>query len=318
MKFKENTLRLYAAPLSDTENEKCKRTIEAIRDALKDLGYTDDQNGIKLLESDTLSYSINMRNKSSLENITIFIQGSYANNTCVRNESDVDIAIIREDVYEYASGERFCESTTNQKDVATNLKNAVERILRIHFPCQVTRGNKSIKVKGNTYRKNADTVPGISLHYFYKTYLNDYSTFLDGMVIYADDGQIIQNFPKQHIFNGKAKNNKTQYYYKRMVRIIKKMRCLMSELGYSCADDVSSFGLESLLWNLPDSCFTKWTCYGFAFEEIVNYLYKNKHYLSVYKEANGIKQLCPTQRDVDAYGLFIDQLYRFFEYDYSS
>ena len=101
MKFKESTLKLYAAPLSETEDIKCKHAIEAIRDALSDLGYTDDQKGISLLENDTLSYSVAMRNKYSTERIHIFIQGSYANNTCVRNESDVDIAVVREDIYEY-------------------------------------------------------------------------------------------------------------------------------------------------------------------------------------------------------------------------
>ena len=155
-----------------------------------------------------------------------------------------------------------------KKNAAVALKNAVERVLRTHFPYQVHRGNKSIKVDGNTYRKNADTVPSVAVHYYYRSHLKDYSTFWDGIVIYADDGQIIRNFPKQHIANGKAKNNQTKYYYKRMVRIIKKMRDLMSDLGYACANNVSSFGLESLLWNLPDSCFTKWTNYGFAFEKL--------------------------------------------------
>ena len=65
MKFKESTLKLYAAPLSSTEDAKCKRAIEAIRDALKDLGYTDDQKDIGLLESDTLSYSITSLDKGT-------------------------------------------------------------------------------------------------------------------------------------------------------------------------------------------------------------------------------------------------------------
>ena len=71
---------------------------------MSDLGYTDDQKGIGLLESDTLSYAVSMRNKYSTERVHIFIQGSYANNTCVRNESDVDIAVVREDIFEYAWG----------------------------------------------------------------------------------------------------------------------------------------------------------------------------------------------------------------------
>jgi hypothetical protein len=318
MKFKESTLKLYAAPLSDTEDAKCKNAIEGIRDALKDLGYTDDQKEITLLESGTLAYAVSMRNKSSTEKIHIFIQGSYANNTCVRNESDVDIAVVREDIYELAFGEKIIWPTTEKKDEAFELKNAVERALRNKFGHQVHRGKKSIKVDGNTYRKQADAVPCLSLHYYYRSQLNDFSSYHEGVVIFADDGSVLENFPKQHIANGKDKNNRTRYYYKKMVRIMKKMRYLMSDNGYSCADSVSSFGVESLLWNLPDTCFTKYSCYGFAFEEIVDYAYKHKAELSNYYEANGIKKLCPTQQDVNNFSAFIDKLHSFFEYDYSS
>ena len=176
MKFKESMLKLYAAPLSETEDAQCKHAIEAIRDALKDLGYTDDQRGVSLLESDTLAYSVSMRNKYSTEKVHIFIQGSYANNTCVRNESDVDIAVMRDDIHESAFGEKFELFTADKKHEATKLKDAVERVLRNNFPYQVKRGNKSIKVNGNTYRKQADTVPCLSMHYYYRSNLKDYLT----------------------------------------------------------------------------------------------------------------------------------------------
>lgn len=317
MKFKESTLKLYAAPLSETEDTKCKHAIEAIRDALSDLGYTDDQKGISLLESNTLSYAVSMRNKYSTERVHIFIQGSYANNTCVRNESDVDIAVVREDIFDYAWGANLELTTENKRKEAKALKDAAERVLRNRFPAQVHRGNKSIKVDGNTYRKQADTVPCISLHYYYRSHLNDYSTHRDGVVIFADDGTVIRNFPKQHIANGKAKNVRTNYYYKKMVRIMKKMHHLMSDYGYKSADGVSSFGLESLLWNVPDSYFTKYTSYGFVFEGLLGYLHNNQYILINGLEANGIKALCPTQNEVSAYTSFINDLYRFFEYDYT-
>ena len=315
MKFKESTLKQYAAPLSETEDTKCKCAIEAIRDALSDLGYTDDQKGIGLLESDTLSYAVSMRNKYSTERVHIFIQGSYANNTCVRNESDVDIAVVREDIFEYAWGVDLDISTENKRKEAKALKDAVERVLRNRFPYQVHRGNKSIKVDGNTYRKQADTVPCISLHHYYRSHLNDYSTHRDGVMIFADDGSVIRNFPKQHIANGKAKNGRTNYYYKKMVRIMKKMRHLMSNCGYESADKVSSFGLESLLWNVPDSYFTKWHTYGYEFEELIQYLHNNQYILINGLEANGIKDLCPTQTEVTAYTNFINDLKVFFEFD---
>lgn len=318
MEFKESSLKLYAAPLSDTENEKCKHAIEAISDTLKDLGYTDDQKGVRLLESDTLAYSVSMRNKYSSERVDIFIQGSYANNTCVRNESDVDIAVVRSDLYEYAFGEHFSSSTADKREDAALLKNTVEKTLKSRFPGQVHRGNKSIKVDGNTYRKKADTVPCMSMHYYYRSDLKDYISYYDGVVIFADDGSEIRNFPKQHITSGKAKNSRTNHYYKKMVRIMKKMRYLMSDCGYGCADSVSSFGVESLTWNVPDSLFTKYSCYGFAFEEIVNYLYVHKANIGNFYEANGIKKLCSSQQDIDKYAIFIDHLHTFFEYDYSS
>lgn len=317
MKFKEFTLKQYAAPLSETEDIKCKRAIEAIRDALSDLGYTDNQTGISLLESDTLSYAVSMRNKNSTERIHIFIQGSYANNTCVRNESDVDIAVVREDIFDYAWGANLELTTENKREEAKALKDATERVLRKRFPTQVHRGNKSIKVDRNTYRKQADTVPCISLHHYYRSHLNDYSTHHDGIVIFADDGTVIRNFPKQHIANGKTKNIRTNYYYKKMVRIMKKMRQLMSDYGYKSADGVSSFGLESLLWNVPDSYFTKYKSYGFVFEGLLGHLHNNQYILLNGLEANGIKELCQTQDEVSAYTSFINDLYRFFEYDYT-
>lgn len=89
----------------------------------------------------------------------------------------------------------------------------------------------------------------------------------------------------------------------------------MCDCGYKEAELVSSFGLESLLWNLPDSLFMKYSTYRFEFEEIVNYLYSHKDELYSYKEANGIKTLCPTLGDITHYQNFIDRLYTFYDYD---
>ena len=315
MKFTESMLKNYAAPLSASEDLKCKRAIEAIRDALKTFGYTDDQKPILPLEADTLSYAISMHRNGYANKVHIFLQGSYANNTCVRGESDVDIAIVNEEDFESAFGASFNLFTTKHKDDLVKFKDIVEVILKKHFPRDVQRKNKSIKVNGNTYRKQADTVPCYSMHFFYQSEQNDYRNYKDGIVIYADDGTIIRNFPKQHIINGKRKNTTTNHYYKKMVRIIKKIRCLMSECNYTCADKVSSFGLESLLWNIPDNMFIKYSTYRFEFGEIVNYLYMNKTLIGSYKEANGIKKLCTNQTEVQNYTEFIDKLKQFYQYD---
>lgn len=317
MKFTEEQLKRYAAPLSDTENQKCLHAIKEIRDALKKMGYSSDTDSVLPLESDTYAYSTTLKKTYSKEEIQIFIQGSYANNTCVRGESDVDIAIIRRDMYEYAFGKNFAPFVEGFKKKMEGkiFKDNVEMVLRCKFSGSVHRKNKSIKVDGNTYRKQADTVPSFAMRYYSKSEENNYSDFIEGITIYADDGEIINNFPKQHISNGKAKNVRTNYYYKKMVRIMKKMRYEMQKYYYSSANEVSSFGLESLLWNLPDDIFRKYTTYKYAFGEIVKYLYDHKLYLWSYKEANGIKKLCPNPQSVEKYQSFIDDLYRFYEYD---
>jgi len=106
LKFTEDQLRLYAAPLSETENQQCLNAIDMVRDALKRLGFTDDNKEITKMYEDTYAYALQMRSVYGSRQIKIFIQGSYANNTNVRTQSDVDIAIVQEEVFQtiYRSG----------------------------------------------------------------------------------------------------------------------------------------------------------------------------------------------------------------------
>jgi hypothetical protein len=318
VKFTEEQLKLYALPLSENENNMCLHAIKAIRDALKQLGFHTDNEDVIPLEKDTYSYAVTLKKYYSKEEIEIFIQGSYANNTCVRGESDVDIAVVRKDKYEYAFGKEFSPYVPGftHNTEAAEFKSVIERVLKDYFTTPyVHRKNKSIKVDGNSYRKQADTVPAFGMHYFYNSEMNDYASFLEGITIYADNGQTINNFPKQHISNGRSKNVRTNHYYKKMVRIAKKLRYMMEELGYSGARKVSSFGVESLLWNIPDDVFRKYITYRLAFDEVVDYLYNNKIQLYSYKEANGIKDLCPDLSSRQDFAEFIDELHRFYDYD---
>lgn len=323
MKFTEDQLKQYAAPLSETENQKCINAIGMVRDSLKDLGFTDDNKPITKLYEDTLAYSLEMRSLSGARKVKLFIQGSYANNTNVRTQSDVDIAVVQEEIFitEYrASTSSYPQTDANYnfrtaEPALKSFKDEVQECLEQKFGTDVERKNKSIKVHGNTYRKDADTVPCKRYRDYRGDYSNNESNYIGGIVIIPDAGARIINYPEQHIVNGKKKNNDTNYFYKKMVRIIKKMRYLMSECGYVEADGVSSFGLESLLWNLPDNLFTKYSIYRYEFGEIVDYLYDNKLMLGSYKEANGIKTLCPASIDVSNYTNFINVLKQFYEYD---
>jgi hypothetical protein len=196
-----------------------------------------------------------------------------------------------------------------------SFKDEVEECLKYKFGEDVERKNKSVKVHGNTYRKDADTVPCRRHRDYQNDYSKDSDNFIGGILITPDAGPTIVNYPEQHILNGKKKNNETNTYYKKMVRIIKNMRYLMSDYGYSSADIVSSYGIESILWNIPNEIFTKYSIYRYSFDEVVSYLYTNRSSIASYKEVNGIKNICQTELDADNYKLFICKLKKFYEYD---
>lgn len=266
MKFTESMLTNYSQPLSATEDGQCKNAIRMVADALKTLGFTDDNAAITPLYTDTFAYSLQMRRSSDSRNIKLFVQGSYANNTNVRTESDVDVAVIQEETFlpEYRKDSVYPQSGadygfTPAPAAAKTFKDEVQEALKCKFGTDVERKNKSIKVHGNTYRKDADTVPCRRYRDYRQDYRRDASNFVGGVVIYPDNGGMIINYPEQHIANGRKKNNDTNHHYKKMVRIMKKMRYLMEDsyiTAYSSvAKNVSSFMLESLLWNIEDSWY---------------------------------------------------------------
>ena len=330
MKFTESMLMTYSQPLSKTEDEQCKNAIRMVADTLKKLGFTDDNAAITPLYSETFAYSLQLRRASDSRNIKLFVQGSYANNTNVRTESDVDVAVIQEEVFrtEYRpAGTLYPQSDSdyNFRTVpvaAKSFKDEVQEALKEKFGPAVERKNKSIKVHGNTYRKDADTVPCRRYRDYRQDFRRDASNFVGGVVIYPDNGGMIINYPEQHIANGRKKNSDTNHYYKKMVRIMKKMRYLMEDSNNtaysSAAKNVNSFMLESLLWNIENSWYLENCGYYrkvFAFSQLITTLRTRKVYFLGYKEANGIKALCPTTSDYTNLCNFLDQLASFYEYE---
>lgn len=318
MKFTEAQLQTFSAPLSETENQKCQNAINMVRDALIPLGFSSEGRTVSPMYADTYSYSIRMVNKAKGRDVKIFVQGSYANNTNVRTQSDVDIAIVQEDVFDYQLRPDVTKSRYNIIDPlvsAISFKDEVQSYLVATFKSDVVRKNKSIKINGNTYRKDTDTVPCRRYRDYRKDYTYNINSFIGGIKIFADDGTIIINYPEQHISNGRAKNVSTNSYYKKMVRIAKVIRNQMIDSRISSASSVSSFGIESLLWNIPDAVYLKYTLYKFKFDEILSYLVTNINSLNSYFEANGIKPLCPTTTDLLAYQTFIRDIRKFYEYE---
>jgi len=317
MIFTEEQLRSYAKPLSETEENQCKNAIRMVSNALKDLGLK--ENEMDTLYGASTAYEIRMTGGATGYDIKLFLQGSYANNTNVRGHSDIDIAVVQEDTFQPAyrlnvSGADY--GFTNATPRIKSFKDEVEDILRNHFGKDVERKNKSIKINGNSYRKDTDSVPSMRHRDYRQDYTFDKENYIGGILIKADDGQEIINYPEQHIKNGVEKNNDTNYYFKKMVRVAKELRYQMKDLGYSYAQKASSFGVECLLWNIPNKYFTKYSTYCYVFDDIVKYLYDNRLSLLDFMEVNNIKKLCDDSLDRrDIYKGFIEELKGFYKYE---
>lgn len=319
MKFTEEQLEIFASPISQSESEKCKNAIRMVSDAMKLVGYTDNGKEIRTFEADTYAFALDLTASYGSKRIVLLVQGSYANKTNIPAQSDVDVAVILESTFipkyrSEISGKDYGFSDGTY--TAKALKDEVENALNVKFGYDgVERRDKSIKVYGNTYRVDADVVPA----YRYRDYSNDYSfnenNYIGGIEIRPDSGGKIINYPEQHIKMGIAKNRVTDYKFKRCVRIIKSMREKMREKGIYVSDKISSFGLESLLWNVDVGVYKKYSCLRFVFDEVVKFLNNDTYNFDSYVEANGIKLLFPEQGTKLAYIQFVKDLNHFYEYD---
>lgn len=274
MKFTEKQINSMASPISQSEDEKCRNAIRMVRDAMKKLDYTDDEKEIRSYMADSYSYALDLRQRYTGKKITLLVQGSYANRTNISTESDVDVAVILESTFipKYRNGVTdsdygFSDGTFSVYE----LKDEVQDALNQHFRGQgVVRHDKCIKVTGNTYRVNADVVPAYRYRDYSDDYLCDNGNYVGGIEIRPDSGGKILNYPEQHIRLGIAKNKVTKYNFKKCVRIIKNMKEKMKEDGYEVSSKISSFGLESLLWNVEVSAYTKYSSIlRYTFGEVI-------------------------------------------------
>lgn len=175
-KFSEDIFAGWTRPPSETEQTKLENSERMVRDAI---------NGDKKL------------NQMSTE---VFGQGSYANDTNVRLNSDIDINI------RYTDGFFFdLPPNKSREDLGLNspssysfseFKNDVENALVSKFGRnEVIRDDKCLTVKGNSYRIITDVVPTWN----YRRY-DENGNYVLGAKFFPDTSSIgLKNFPKQHI-----------------------------------------------------------------------------------------------------------------------
>ena len=229
----EDKLAGWTRPSSDTEQDKQARTERMIRQAID---------------------SHAPFNNCSLK---VYAKGSYANNTNVRSDSDVDIAVECTDVQYWEESEKGNHTAGKPYDgiwTPAKLRAELLSAMNTKFPGQVdASGSTAIQINSNSARVDADVVPCFSYRYYMKDGTRD------GTKIFKTDGSSIVNYPVQQLENGIAKNKRTGYAYKKGARLLKRIENVMVEDG--AFRELPSFFMECLAYNCPDSAFAHptWT-----------------------------------------------------------
>lgn len=268
MALNEQQLIAWSSPVGTSEDQKCKNAISQVTTAIR---------------------------KKFGNDVSIFLQGSYRNNTNVKQDSDVDI-VVRHDGYYFPNLFRLNEEQKKvyHADHPTSsytfaeFKNEVELALRDAFGT-VTRKNKCILIPGNSNRVNADVVPCFKM----KRFANETQVEAEGIQFYADDGNEINSFPEQHYTNGVAKRAATGQMYKKIVRIFKKVRSELIEANTISDKLVSSFLIECLVYNVPNDHFITGS-YKQTLKNVITRIYNDMDDVAKggeYVEVSGLKWL---------------------------
>lgn len=254
-KYSEETLDGWRKPARESEEQRISNAISMIKDAVN-------------------SHDI-LKDKS----IEFVVQGSYANNTNVRLDSDVDISLMLKDTFysEYPDGAGdkdygFSEGTNSFTDYR---KYVIEAMISKFGKDNVTVGNKSVKIDSNGYHVQADAVPAFQYRNYKRLDSKKADNFIEGIKFYSSDSIEVINYPKVHIDNGITKNTNTKRRFKRTVRLYKRIRNKMIDDGLAVPKGITSFLLECLLWNVPNDVFESNSTWNDLLRETIISLYNN-------------------------------------------
>lgn len=237
----EDRLSSWTGPASDSEDEKRERTERQVKDAIA------------------------AHPRLSQQPVKVYAKGSYANNTNVRADSDVDLAV------EYTGGFQIeFQDETITREVAGiqdytgpytgsgkvsfgQFKTDVHQALVAAFGSdKVERRNKCVAVSEKATTLPADVVPCWEHHSYYRNRLG--VSYVQGTVLWPDEGFTeIHNYPQQHYDNGVAKNNATHRRFKSAVRMMKRLENEMVDKG--AHPEVPSYLIECLVYRCSNSCF---------------------------------------------------------------
>jgi hypothetical protein len=270
----EATFRSWSKPSSETEQNKSDNAESMIRAAIR---------ACPVLSERT---------------VEVFAQGSYRNNTNVRQDSDVDICVRCMDTcFNDFSEVPWLTLQRVGLVPATypypQFKNEVGAALVAKFGDKgVTRGSKAFDVHPTSYRVDADVVAVFEYRYYYLDWQGRIA-FVSGTQFHPDNGGKIVNWPQQHYDKGVEKNKATGNRFKFITRVIKRLRNRMVAEGIEAAKPIPSYFIECLVYNAPNEALGN-ASYVNDVRFVLAHLYNNTmrdDLCSNWLEVNGIKFL---------------------------
>lgn len=183
--------------------------------------------------------------------LTVYAKGSYANNTNVRADSDVDIAVQCSDVLYWDEAEPGAKTSKGEPYTGpwtpSRLRSELQSALEKKFPGEVdSSGSAAFKVNSSSARVDGDVLPCFDYRYYFSS-----GGFREGSKAFKTDGTSIVNYPQQQLENGRAKNIRTSLRFKKAVRVMKRVENVM--VDDSIIDELPSYFIECLVYNIPDS-----------------------------------------------------------------
>jgi len=198
----------------------------------------------------------------------IYLQGSYKNTTNIRGDSDVDVVVQLNRVFEAEVSEcsvaeqlLYEQTFSGSSYYWCDWRSDVLEALQAYYSWNNVddTGNKSLKLKRGSGRLAADIVPCLQYRRYHR-FRGIFEPFVEGIKFYTrrENGLVI-NYPKLHYENGVIKNspNHTNGWYKPVVRVFKNARIYLVERGLISKDLAPSYFLECLLYNVPNCQFGK-------------------------------------------------------------
>jgi hypothetical protein len=232
---------------------------------------------------------------------SIFLQGSYGNNTNVWKDSDVDV-VMRLDQTFYPDTDFLTEAAKASYERARNpatygideFKAEVIAWLQKKYGDDVKPGKKAIFIKGSGTRRDADVIVCAKHRLYWSGSTGTDNQFAEGICFWTSSGTKIVNFPEQHRDNCTTKHQATNSWFKPTVRVFKNMRNRMIDDKYIAGGVASSYFIEGMLSNVPAGLFGQ--SYDDCFANAINWVLKaDREKLTC---ANGIHWLVRDDRDV--------------------